>query len=231
MLRVGRRRGVRAAWLLTATLVAGCGSDPEPPPPTTTSSPAPPLTAKAPASLLAALLTAADVPAAKPAAAARKTDFSACFPGNPLGLQNNPNEVVGPHLALVQGKVERTYGSSATQVGPRQAAAYVATFASPEGSACMVKAIKAALGSGPGETTDASGLTGSVKTASIAEGGAVLTVKGNLKVDGATVPLTFDLVTFHAGPLMVLVSTSSLRGPAVSGQAVELGKRIAGRLP
>lgn len=219
-----------AAVASAVALLGGCGGEPEPPPPQAATVTTPP-TVRALAAVKAALLSPADIPGSKPVANAGKTDVSTCFPDNPLGMPSNPFEVVGPDLSLVQGKVERTYGSSATQAGPKQAAAYVATFASPTGSACLINVIKTAIAGRQGSKTDASALTGTVKPAAVGEAGALLSVRGNLKVSGASVPLAFDLLTFHVGSLMVLVSASALRGPAVANQAVDLGKKVASRLP
>jgi hypothetical protein len=173
----------------------------------------------------------ADIPGSARAPAAKETEIGACFPGNPVAAKGNPNQAVGPALAVASGKVQRTYSSSATDAGPKQAAAYVATFASPAGSACLVSAIKTAIGARAGAKADAAGLTGGVKALAVADGGAILSVKGTLKVNGSSVPAAVDLVAFHKGQVVVLLSAGALGGGAVPGQAADLARRLAGRLP
>lgn len=173
----------------------------------------------------------ADLPGSARAPAAKETDIGSCFPGNPVAAKGNPNQAVGPTLRIVQGRVQRTYSSSATDAGPKQAADYVATFSSPAGSACLINAIKTAIGSRAGPKTDAAGLTGSVKPLAVADGGAVLAVRGNLKVNGSPLPAAVELVVFRKGQVVVLVSAGAIGGPIVANQAADLARRLAGRLP
>jgi len=188
-------------------------------------------TAKNAAALRAALLTAADVPGTIPGPAAKETDLGPCFAGNPVSVKSNPNEVVGPSLGIVQGRVRRSFESNATEAGPKQAAAYVATFSSPAGSACVIDAIKKAISSQSGPKADASGMAGSVKAVAIADGGAVLAVKGSVKVNGAPAPAALDLVVFRKGQVVVLVSAGAFGGTTTPNQAVELARKVNGRLP
>ena len=186
---------------------------------------------RAAAALRGALLTAADVPGAAPGPMEKATDVSSCFPGNPVGARNNPNEVAVPTLGIVQGRLQRTYRSSAIGAGPEQASGYVATFASPAGTACLINVIKAVIASRSKAGVDPSGLSGAVKPVAVADGGALLTVKGNLRSKGASTPAAFDLLVFRKGNLVIVVSAIVLGGAPVPGQAQELAQKIAVRLP
>jgi len=181
--------------------------------------------------LKVALLGAADLPGAVVGPAGRKVDLTACFPGNPAGAAENQNQAIGPAVGIVQGRVQRTYTSRAVEVGPKQAAAFVATFASAAGSACVTTVIKTAISGPLSPKVDSSGLSGTVKPAPIADAGAVLTVKGNLKVNGTSVPVASDVAVFHKGQVVVMVTANAAGGATVANQAVDLARKIAGRLP
>jgi len=224
---------VVAGAMATIAILGGCGGDnSKPPSVSTTTVAATPATPKPTQGIRPALLSAPDIPGTTPTMSGKTTDVSACFPGNPLGARFDPDEVVGPDLGIAQGRVQRTYSSSARLGGPRQAAAYIDTVVSAAGTACLTNLIKAAIGDQAGPPkADAAGLSGTAKPAAVADGGVVLAIRGSLKVGGAAVPLAFDLLAFHKGGLLVLVSASALRGANVPGQAVALGNKVAGRLP
>jgi len=186
-----------------------------------------------PGSLATKLLSPADVPGSTPSpASSGSADLSACFPGNPLGAKADPSQVTGPDLSVTDASaVEHQYGSSARQATPEQVTAFLSAFASPAGSACALNAYKAAITDNPKPPKfDASGLTGPVTVVAVGDGGVVLALSGDLVTDGNTVPALFDLLLFRKGSLLVSLSASTLGGPAVPGQAVELGSKIAARL-
>lgn len=196
--------------------------------------------AKSPAALKAALLTPADVRGSKVAAPTpgddQDDDLSACFPGNPLGVKTDPNEVASPSLELTQSRIERTYDSAARQGTPEQAAMFVATVLSPAGSPCLLNSFKTAITDGgradPNPVTiDASGLTATSTDVAVADGGAVLTTKGVLKVAGKRIPLTGETLFFRKGGVLVLVDVGAIGGSTAPGEAVELARKVAGRLP
>lgn len=223
---------IAVASLSAIAGLAGCGGGGSSSDSTTVASgPATTSPVKAAEAFRGALLDVTDVPGATPAPPARSTDFAACFPGNPVGAMNNPNVVVGRSLGIVQGRVQRSYGSSVIVAGPKQAAAYVATFASAAGSACLVNAIKKAVSAQSATKADPSALTGTVKAAAVGDAGAVLAVKGNLKVNGSASPAAFDLLAFHKGPVVVVLFAVASGGAAVPGQIVGLAQKVAGRLP
>jgi len=229
-----------AASLSALVLLGGCGSEkrtslPSPPPipsSTTTTSASTPGTRTVEA-LTAALLSPADVPGSTPSpASASSADISACFPGNPIAVKPNPTEVNAPELSLTDASgVERQFKSSARQATPEQAAAFVRTFASPTGSACALEAFKSAITNSPDPPkVDASGLTGAVTTATVADGGALLALSGNLSSETSTVPAEIDLLVFQKGGIVVSISAAALNGSRVPGQALELARKVAGRL-
>jgi len=219
-----------AASICALGVLAGCGggggssSDPTTVVTQATTAPVNP-------AIQGALLGVADVPGTAPAPAGRRLEVSACFPGNPAGALRNQNQVPGPTIGILQGRVQRSYTSRAVEAGPKQTAAYVATFASPAGAACVTGVIKAAISAQLGPKVDSTGLTSTVKTVPIADAGAVLSVKGSLKVNGQSVPAGSDLVVFSKGQVAVMVLASAVGGGTVPGQAVDLTRRIAGRLP
>jgi len=181
--------------------------------------------------LKGSLLGVADVPGTAVSPAAPRLDLGTCFPGNPAGIAANPNQVPGPTVGIVQGRVQRSYSSRAVEVGPKQAAAYVTTFASAAGSTCVTTVIKTAISAQLGPKVDSSGLTGTAKAVAIADAGAVLSVKGNLKVNGTSVPAGSELVVFHKGQVVVTISARAVGGGTVANQAVDLARKVAARLP
>ena len=230
-------RPLAPALLTALVLLAGCGGDDETSSSTTTSQAAATSTTvaatsttRSPDALKAALLTQADVPGSTVSTSPPSdADFSACFPGNPLGGKDFPNEVESPDLELTQGTVQRQYTSGARQATPDQARDFVTTFSSEPGSQCVLNAFKTFISSPP-NPLDASGLTAKVSSASIADAGGVLSISGNLKSGAESVPIAADLVAFRKGPIVVLLSVGSVQGPTAPGQAVELAQKIAGRL-
>jgi hypothetical protein len=241
---VGTTRAITAVSLTALALLAGCGGDKTSTvtaPTATTASgsgtttstaPATTATTRGAAALKAALLTAADVPGSTVSTStSTDSDFSGCFPGNPLGVKTDPNEVKGPDLELVDGTVQRQYGSSARGATTEQATAFVTTFATQAGSACVLQAFKSSITSDPTTSTlDPSGLTGSGKNAAVADGGAVLTVAGNLVGPDGPVPVSIDLLAFRKGSTVILLSVGAVQGPPVPNQSIELAQKIAGRL-
>jgi len=183
--------------------------------------------------LKAALLTPADVPGATldPESSAG-LDASACFPGNPLGARTYPDEVDSRDLEVIQGKLLRTFASNARPATPAQAKEFVQVSATPGGSACLISAIKAFLSSDPKPPkVDPSGLTGTATSEAIADGGAVLAVRGNLISQGRKLKVEADTVVFSKGAVLISVDTGAIDGSVVPGQALDLARRIAGRLP
>ena len=219
------------ASLAAVLAAAGCkdGGTPPPPPTSATGAPAP----VTPEALKGALLVESDVPGAKPSASqAQDFDYSACFPGNPLGAAAYAGEVESADLELFQGGVRRNFASSARPATTEQATEFVATVSSAAGSACVVEALKRGITRNLSVLTiDASGLAGTSSAAAVADGGAVLAIGGNLISEGRTVPASFDLVFFRKGSLLVLVALGALGGAGVPAQAVELAQRVASRLP
>jgi len=198
-------------------------------PPTTT-------TTISPAVLKAALLTPADVPGSKVSTSppsTDNTDLSACFPGNPLGAKNDPSEVNGPDLELTQRLVGRGYSSNAQTATPEQGAAFVTTLATPEGAACVLAAMKKEIADDPSPPrADPSGLTATSKAVAIADGGAVLTLKGNIAYDNKkVVAVEVELIAFRKGGVVVFMDADAFMGPVVPGQGVALAQKIASRLP
>jgi hypothetical protein len=179
-----------------------------------------------------ALLTAADVPGSTVSTSpSTDSDFSACFPGNPLGVKTDPNEVKGPNLELVDGNVQRQYGSSARAATPEQGTSFVTTFATQAGSACVLQAFKSSISGDPSTSKlDASALTGTGKAAEVADGGAVLTVAGNLVGPDGPIPVSIDLLAFRKGSTVILLSVGAVQGPPVPNQSIDLAQKIAGRL-
>jgi len=225
-----------AASFAALVALAGCSSGTSSTTSTTAASttalPATTSTTKSAAAITAALLVAADVPGATSSPPSPdSSDVSACFPGNPLGSKTDPNEVKGPDLQLTEGGMQRNYGSSARQATPKEAADFIATFASPSGSACALNAFKTSITNDPKPPkVDASGLAGTVTTAAVGDGGAVLTLTGNLMSEGNMIPAAVDLLFFHKGSVVVAVSTATFGGPNLPGQAVELANKVNGRL-
>lgn len=229
-----RSRTIVAATLTAFAFLGGCSSgDSAATTTTAVTQPATTVTTKPVAALQAALLSPADVPGSTGTPPGPDmSDLSACFPGNPLGAKTDPNEAKGQDLSLADPSgVQRQYSASARQGTTEQATAFVTTFASPTGSACAVNAFKAAFSNDPKPPKlDASGLSGTATTAAVADGGTLLTLTGNLTADGTPVPAGVDLVVFHRGPIVVLLSVATIGGPNVTGQAVELANTMAGRL-
>jgi hypothetical protein len=229
-------RTIAAASLTALALLAGCGSSDKSSTPSTTGTTVPPstTTTKSVASLKTALLTPADVPGSTGSdpTPGNDTDLSACFPGNPIGVKTDPNEVSGPDLALSEPSgAQHQFSSSARQASPQQATDYVNTFASPSGSACALNGFKAGLSNDPkGPKLDASGLSGTATTAAVGDGGTVLALTGNVIVDGNTVPAAIDIVVFHKASVVVLILAGTFAGPPTPGLGVELANKVAGRL-
>ncbi len=139
---------------------------------------------------------------------------------------------MGPSVQLTEGGAQRQFGSRARQGTPEQAKAFVATAASPAGSACMLTALRVTLSSDPNPPRiDASGLAGTGRTAAVADGGAVLAFAGTLTRGDDMVQVGVDTVVFSKGPVVVYLSATTLEGPGVSAQALELARKIAARLP
>lgn len=209
----------------TVTTTAGSGT-------TTSTAPATTATTKGAAAVKEALLTPADIPGSTVSTSpSSDSDFSGCFPGNPLGVKTDPNEVKGPDLELVDGTVQRQYGSSARAATTEQATAFVTTFGTQAGSACVLQAFKSSLANDPSTASlNPSGLMGSVKTAAVADGGAVLTVAGSLVGPDGPVPVSIDLLAFRKGSTVILLSAGAVLGAAVPNQSVELAQKVAGRL-
>jgi len=227
-----------AASLLALTTLGACGGFTSTEPDTTkapaSTLPATTTTTLSPAVLKAALLGPADVPGSKVSTSPPSKDdaanFNACFPGNPNDVSN---EVSGPDLELTQRLVGRSYGSSVQTGTPGEAAAFVTTFASPAGAACVLAATKKSIADDPTPPkADGSSLTASTKAVAIADGGAVMTQKGNLVFDDKkVVAVEVELVTFRKGGVVVVVDVEAFMGPLVPGQGVALAQKIASRLP
>lgn len=187
---------------------------------------------KPPEVLKAALLATSDVPSATASPAVPEADdLTACFPGNPLAVKTDPSEVLGPDLEVNQGGNLRGYGSSYRQPTPEQAAAYVAAFATPAGSACRLGSFKATLNADPEPPkVDAAGLSGNAAPVAVADGGAVLTITGDLISQGGPMPVGFELLVFRKGGAVFFLKAEASRGPVVPGQSVELALKMASRL-
>lgn len=225
------RRAVLVTSIALAVL-AGCGGDDGPKVSATSVVPTTATTRPA-AALRAALLTAADVPGSKedkePTKPEDQLDLAACFPGNPLGAKNDPNEVTSPDFDLTQRSVERTYSTSARQATPQQAAAFVATLLTPAGTDCVLNAIKAEINEEP-PPADLSGLKATSTIAAIADGGATVAVRGVLKGEGRSVRIEADMVAFSKGGVLVLLTASAAGGGVIPNQGVELAQKVAARL-
>lgn len=243
---MGTPRTTFAAALTVLVILGGCGSDsPSSAPsksaaaPTATTVATTTTTLKPPGAIKAALLTPTDVRGAKVAAPlpdSEDDELSACFPGNPIGARGDPNEVMGPDLELTQGRIDRTYGSVASQATPEQAASYVATIISPAGSACLLdlfkRAITAEARADPNPVPlDASGMTATSSAVAVADGGASFTINGLVKGAGKPFRLSVEAVTFRKGGVVVVVDVGAIGGTTVPGQALELARKVAGRLP
>ncbi len=187
---------------------------------------------KPPEVLKAALLTPADVPGTTASPAVPEADDpTACFPGNPLAVKTDPSEVLGADLEVNQGGNVRGYGSSYRQATPERASAYVAAFATPAGSACRLGTFKASLNADPEPPkVDASGLTGSAVPVDVADGGAVLTVAGDVISQDGPMSVGFELLVFRKGGAVFFLKAEASRGPVVPGQSVELARKMASRL-
>ncbi len=243
---MGTSRVIAAAALAAALLLGACGGgDPASSPSTTTggagttaSGAAPTTTVAAttsttrsPESLKAALLQPGDLPGATSSPAEPSdSDLSACFPGNPLGSKSDPGEVDSPDFELTRGTVSRNYASAARVATSEQASAFVSTFASATGSACVVKQVKAFLAEPP-DPIDASGLSGQATTVSVADLGANLRISGSVGPGGQSGRLVLEVIAFHKGPVVVLLFVGAFGGDVIGGQGVELARKIAGRLP
>jgi len=231
--RVRRTRSIFAATLTALALLAGCGDDGGSSSPSTTAGGASPSTKSADA-IKAALLTPADVPGStvSTSASSDDADFSACFPGNPLGGKAFPNEVEVPELELSDGAVQRQYSSGARQATEAQAREFVTTFGSESGSQCVLNAFKSFISNDPSPPQlDPSGLTAKVSDVPVADDGALLNISGNLTSGAQATPIAVDLLAFRKGGIVVLMSAGAVQGPLVPGQAVQLAQKIAGRLP
>lgn len=182
--------------------------------------------------LKAALLMPADVPGSTVSTTPPDDlDVSACFPGNPLGAKGDPAQVASPDLELTKGKTDLTYSSSARSATVEQATSFVTTFRSPAGSACVLSVVKSVINDPNPPKVDASGLTGTPSDAAVADGGALLAVRGNIKGRAGGFPVDAEMVAFRKGSVVVLLSAGALGGPKVPGQALALAQKIAGRLP
>ncbi len=240
-------RKIAAASLTALLLLGACGGDDSPSSPsttaggrgTTTSSAAATTTStgtaatsKSGEALRAALLTVADVPGATVATSSPNDfDLSTCVSGNTFAAKSDPSEVKSPGLELTEGAVNRQFGSKARQGTPEQAKAFVTAFASPSVSACVLDAFKAFVGQDPTPPkVDASGLTGTATAAAVADGGGVLSIKGDLKVGTDVASVDSDLLVFQKGSVVVFVSVSAVGGPKAPGKSLELARKIAGRL-
>jgi hypothetical protein len=206
--------------LAIAALLAGCGSDDDE------------TSAKSPEELKAALLTPADIPGSSVSTSpSTDADFATCFPGNPLGGKDFPGEVDGPDLELTEGQVQRQYSSGLRQATKDQAESFVTTFASEQGSQCVLNSFKSFISSDPSPPKlDPTRLTGKVADASVADDAAVLTISGNLTAGTQSIPIAIELLAFRKGSSVVLMSAGAVQGPAKPGEAVELAKKVAGRL-
>lgn len=232
------QRTLAIASLAALALLAGCRGDGTPSSGATTTSRgattttvavrSPPLS---PEALKATLLQPTDVPGTTATAPEQQdADLSACFPGNPLGAKTDPTEADGPELNRIEGDVRRNYSSTTRVAAPDQVKAFVTTFGSASGAACVVNAIKAVLGAPP-NPVDVSGLTGQVAPAAVGDGGAQLAITGNVVAQGKTIPLTFDVLVFSKGSSVVFLYVGALGGPPLPGQTLELAGKIAGRFP
>lgn len=222
--------------LVGLAVLCSCGNGEQPAQPSTTAIAVTTSTTASPERLRAALLVAGDVPGSKPtpdsADPADVVDLSACFPGNPMGARSVPNEVQTPDLALIEGRVERNYTSAAWQGPPDQARAYVETFSSSAGSICVLNEFKSFLTAGSaGAEADSFGLSGTVTNVAIGDRGALLPISGGFRNGKTSVQLGFDLLVFQKGPVLVFLIAGSFQGPTTPGQAVELARKIFGRLP
>ena len=239
VLLVGSTRTTAAASLTAILLLVGCGGDDSPSSPgttvttagaTTTTTLAATTTTRSAASIKAALLQASDVPGSTESPAAEgDADLSACFPGNPFGAKEDPNEVDSPDLEITQGAVQRTYSSSARVGTPDQAKAFVTTFASPEASTCILNAFRADFAAPP-DAIDASRVTGKPSAVAVGDGGTLLPLTGPITAGGRSSTLSVDLLVFSKGPVVVFMTVGAFGGPVVAGQSLELAKKIAGRL-
>lgn len=179
---------------------------------------------------MAALLRLEDVPGSVPSPLTPgELDLSACFPDNPLGARAEPNQVTGLSLQRNDGTVVRQYRAWARQGPAEQAEALVATLASPSGSICVVDTYKRVLGQGVAKV-DTSGVTGTGKAAAVGDGGAVVGLGGQLTGDAPPVQIGLDLVVFHKGTVVVFLVAAALRGATVPGEALEVARKIDGRL-
>jgi hypothetical protein len=228
-----------AAALVGLALLPGCGAIERPQQPAAdgvvTST-----TVPSAAVLKAALLSDVDVPGSTPAPPPESgssgsgiDDITSC---TELGASGDgaedPNEVVGPDLQLSMGGTTFTYGSSAT-IGPaEEVAGFISTLATGGANACMLDAFKAGLMAIQGSPkVDLSGLSVNAWPVEIADGGAILGIKGSLKVAGRQFRLGLNLGVFRRGQVLVTVMVVAAAGEVVSGETDALARRIAGRLP
>lgn len=235
---------IAAASLAAAALLTGCQDSGSPVATTTSVPPVPggpattggatggsPLAPGEADALRRALLVPEDVPGSRTSASeARDLDYSACFPGNPLAVAVDPYEVESPDLEVNTGGVRRNFASTARKGTVQQAQDLVTALASPEGTACVVDALKRAI-TGPLSKIDPSALQGTASTASVADGGSLVTIAGELTTGNEKALASFDLLVFRKGGLLVLVALGAIGGPGVPAQATELASKIAGRLP
>jgi len=240
----------RRTWLATLPalmVLAGCGSidlaATTPPPleaPTTPST-------MSPAFLKAVLLSTIDIPGsaekpphddeddeankdgeAPPSAGAG--DAKACFDDLP-GAEADPNEVIGPDLVVGEGRIQRHYSSMATQAPPEVAASVVAIFGSPKGVSCLLETMKSALSADDGPVrVDPSGLKASTAPAAVGEGGALITVSGDLKARGMAVPMALEVLVFHKARAVVFLMAMAAPGAPYPVRVNELAQRVAARL-
>lgn len=238
-----------AVPLVAVAVLGGCGGDEKPSPAaTTTSAPATTTTtstipvsttlalspeeAKAVQGLKAALLAPADIPGSTTLTQfPPDLDFSACFPGNPLGVQTDPAEVKGERLVVKAGDVQHQYGSKVRRGTAEQVKDFVSTLASPTGSACAFDVYKARASSAAPTRPDVSGVTSTASAVKVGEGGALLAISGPITIGSSSTQVGVDLLVFQKGPRLVFVTISAIGGPTVPGQVQELAQKIATRLP
>jgi hypothetical protein len=222
-------------------VLSGCGGDDDPSAAPTTTSPVttaaqtsttagPPTTfaTRSADALKAALLTPADVPGSKALTGLpADVDLSSCVPNNPLAAKSDPNEVKAPGIQNIDAGGQRRYVVKVRQASPEQAKAFVATWATPAGSACITEVHKAGLKSTSAKA-DVSGLKGSGTTASVGDAGAVVTITGRVTGDGAPADVKIDLLVFQKGAAVVFLSV--LGGPSGGAETLDLARKVAGRL-
>lgn len=180
---------------------------------------------------MTALITAADVAGSKtqPSTSPSSSDPNRCVPGDPLASEDETTgSVNGPSLGLNEpGNVLRFYSSNATQAPPAQVAAYIRGIGSSAGAECVREDFKKALSNRMG----ASGLTGDVASVPVADGGYLISLNGDVIVNGTPFLASFELITFQKGQVLVLLTVSASSARTIPGQGLELAQRIADRLP